>query len=189
MPVRFVIIGGGPAGNTAATVAASLGADVTPVERDVIGGAAHLWDCIPSKAVVATGNELTELAHARTMGLDASGGLDVPALRDRIGGIEHTLRDGITNLLESQGVRLIRGSGRLTSPYTVAAETADGTEELEADAILLSTGSRPRVPGWAPIDGERVRFDMLDGYLATSPQAKPLRRYFIKCIRQLGRYL
>src|SRR5436190_14903917 len=90
------------------------------------------------------------------MGLDASGGLDVPALRDRIGGIEHTLRDGITNLLESQGVRLIRGSGRLTSPYTVAAETADGTEELEADAILLSTGSRPRVPGWAPIDGERV---------------------------------
>jgi NAD(P)H dehydrogenase (quinone) len=156
VPVRFVIIGGGPAGNTAATVAASLGADVTLVERDVIGGAAHLWDCIPSKAIVATGNELTELAHARTMGLDASGGLDVPALRDRIGGIEDTLRDGITSLLESQAVRLIRGTGRLTGPYTVAAETAEGTEELEADAILLSTGSRPRVPEWAPIDGERI---------------------------------
>ena len=68
MAVRFVIIGGGPAGNTAATVAASLGAEVTMIERDIVGGAAHLWDCIPSKAMVATGNELTELAHAQDDG-------------------------------------------------------------------------------------------------------------------------
>jgi dihydrolipoamide dehydrogenase len=156
MPVRFVIIGGGPAGNTAATVAASLGAEVTMIERDVVGGAAHLWDCIPSKAMIATGNELAELAHARTMGLEASGRLDVGALRDRIAGMETNLRDGVTGLLESQGVRIVRGTGRLTSAYTVAADTDAGTEEFEADAILLATGSRPRVPEWAPIDGERV---------------------------------
>src|SRR5436190_10987244 len=96
--VRFVIIGGGPAGNTAATVAASLGAEVTMIERDVVGGAAHLYDCIPSKAMIATGNELADLARANTMGLDASGSLDVPALRARIGGIETTLRDGVTSL-------------------------------------------------------------------------------------------
>jgi dihydrolipoamide dehydrogenase len=156
MPVRFVIIGGGPAGNTAATVAASLGAEVTMIERDVIGGAAHLWDCIPSKAMVATGNELTELAHARTMGLEASGGLDVAALRDRITGIEETVRAGVTSLLESQGVRLLSGTARLTSAYTVEAETEDGRAEFDADAILLATGSRPRVPEWAHIDGERV---------------------------------
>src|SRR5712691_10655389 len=84
MAVRLVIIGGGPAGNTAATVAASIGADVTMIERDIVGGAAHLWDCIPSKAMVATGNELTELALAKTMGLEASGRLDVDALRDRL---------------------------------------------------------------------------------------------------------
>ncbi len=59
--VRLVILGGGPAGNTCATVAATLGAEVTLVERDVIGGAAHLWDCIPSKAMIATGGELAEL--------------------------------------------------------------------------------------------------------------------------------
>src|SRR5262249_51452862 len=57
---------------------------------------------------------------------------------------------------ESQSVRLLRGTGRLTGAYTVMAETEEGTEEIEADAILLSTGSRPRVPDWAPIDGERV---------------------------------
>jgi dihydrolipoamide dehydrogenase len=156
MPVRFVIIGGGPAGNTAATVAASLGAEVTMIERDIVGGAAHLWDCIPSKAMIATGNELTELTYAPRMGLDASGSLDVQALRTRVANMEASLRDGVTGLLESQGVRLVRGTGRLTGAYTVAADTDEGTEELEADAILLSTGSRPRVPEWAPIDGERV---------------------------------
>ena len=156
MAVRLAIIGGGPAGNTAATVAASLGAEVTLVERDVIGGAAHLWDCIPSKAMVATSNELTELSHARTMGLDASGALDVTALRERISGIEDKLRTGVTGLLESQGVRIIRGTGRMTGPHSIVADTADGPEEIEADAILLSTGSRPRIPDWAELDGDRI---------------------------------
>ncbi len=156
MPVRFVIIGGGPGGNTAATVAASLGAEVTLIERDIIGGAAHLWDCIPSKAMVATGGELTELSRSNTMGLQAEGRLDVPALRRRISGMEETLREGVTSLLESQGVRLVRGVGRLTGAYTVTAHTDEGDEEFEADAILLSTGSRPRVPEWTSVDGEHI---------------------------------
>jgi pyruvate/2-oxoglutarate dehydrogenase complex dihydrolipoamide dehydrogenase (E3) component len=167
--VRFVIIGGGPAGNTAATVAASLGAEVTLIEREVVGGAAHLWDCIPSKAMVATGNELTELSHARTMGLDAQGVLDVTALRERIAGIEQKLCEGITSLLESQGVRIIRGTGRLLGPRAVAAVTEHGVEEIEADAILLSTGSQPRVPEWATLDGERI----LDSRQAYPPPEIP----------------
>ncbi|MFM8862187.1 MAG: FAD-dependent oxidoreductase, partial [Acidimicrobiia bacterium] len=56
MPHRFVIIGGGPAGNTAATYAARFGAQVTMIESDLVGGAAHLRDCIPSKAMIATGS-------------------------------------------------------------------------------------------------------------------------------------
>src|SRR6478735_307802 len=104
MSRRLVIIGGGPGGNTAATVAATLGAEVTLVERDVIGGAAHLWDCIPSKAMIATGGELVGLDRAATMGLAASGELDVAALRHRV----------------------------------------------------LAIGSRPRIPDWATLDGERV---------------------------------
>lgn len=156
MPVRLVIIGGGPGGNTAATVAATLGADVTIVERDIVGGAAHLWDCIPSKAMIATGGELSELARARTMGLDAHGKLDVPALRERVASIESRLQASVRGLLESQRVRLLHGTGRLAGPHTVVAETADGTEELEADFVILATGSRPRVPEWVAIDGERV---------------------------------
>ena len=67
--LRFVIIGGGPAGTQAATVAARLGAEVTLIERDVIGGAAHLWDCIPSKAMIATGAAFGEFGEAAAMGL------------------------------------------------------------------------------------------------------------------------
>jgi pyruvate/2-oxoglutarate dehydrogenase complex dihydrolipoamide dehydrogenase (E3) component len=153
---RLVIIGGGPAGNTAATVAASLGAEVTLVERDVIGGAAHLWDCIPSKALIATGGELAELTRAPTMGLKAQGTLDIDALRKRVEDIEGVLHDQLCALLTSQGVRLVIGSARFKDPNTLVVETDGGLEELEADSVLVATGSRPRVPDFAPVDGERV---------------------------------
>jgi len=151
-----VIIGGGPGGNTAATVAATLGAEVTLVERDVVGGAAHLWDCIPSKAMIATGGELSDLERARSMGLAAEGRLDVDALRERVAAIEGRLAASVRELLTSQGVRIVEGSGRFLDPHTILVETPHGEEELPADFVILATGSRPRVPEWAPIDGERV---------------------------------
>jgi dihydrolipoamide dehydrogenase len=152
-----VIIGGGPAGNTCATVAATLGADVTLIEREVIGGAAHLWDCIPSKALIATGGELGELTRAQEMGLQAEGTLDVAALERRIDSIEGRLRESLGETLVSQGIRVINGAGRFRDPHTVAVETADGAvEEIEADFVVVATGSRPRVPAFAPVDGERV---------------------------------
>ncbi|MGH9063536.1 MAG: dihydrolipoyl dehydrogenase family protein [Acidimicrobiales bacterium] len=158
MAVRFVIIGAGPAGHQAATHAARLGADVTLVERDLLGGSANLWDCIPSKAMIATGGvmSLTRRAHRMGLsGLDAS--LDLQALRDRIEGITGHLERSITQLMASQGVRVVRGTGTFKSAHEVVVDTGDGPMvELDADAVLLSTGSRPRVPGWAEVDGERV---------------------------------
>jgi dihydrolipoamide dehydrogenase len=157
MPTRFIIIGGGPAGNTAATHAARLGADVTLIERDIIGGAAHLWDCIPSKTMIATGGAMTFARRIAGMGLEGlDPHLDLDAQRQRIAGIESHLNGSIVQLLSSQGVRMIRGIGRLKGSHDVVAETEDGMLELEADAILLSTGSRPRVPEWAQADGERI---------------------------------
>ena len=157
MAKRFVIIGGGPAGNTAATHAARLGAEVTVIEKDVIGGAAHLWDCIPSKAMIATGGTLARMGKASGMGLRAiSADLDLEVLSARIQSIEDRLERSSVQLLDSQGVQLIDGTARLAGPNHVIVETADGTRELEADIVLLATGSRPRVPAWAPIDGERI---------------------------------
>ena len=157
MAKRFVIIGGGPAGNTAATYAARFGAEVTMIERDLVGGAAHLRDCIPSKAMIATGGALGTINDAQRMGLtDVSATLDFDALRHRIATVSARLESSTTTLLESQGVSLVRGSGRMVGPHEVIAETADGPIEIEADVVLLSTGSRPRIPEWARVDGERM---------------------------------
>jgi pyruvate/2-oxoglutarate dehydrogenase complex dihydrolipoamide dehydrogenase (E3) component len=158
MAKRMVIIGGGPAGNTCATHAARFGAEVTVVERDVVGGAAHLWDCIPSKAMIATGSSLSAVNAAAGMGLThASAELDFEALKARIGSIEDRLRTSVEGLLQSQGVRIIAGSGQLVAPDQVLVTAADGsTETLPAEVVVLATGSRPRIPEWAPVDGRRV---------------------------------
>ena len=155
--LSFVIIGGGPAGNSAATHAARLGATVTLIERDIVGGAAHLWDCIPSKAMIATGGAMSLSKRAAGMGLasmDAT--LDFEALRDRNASIEHRLNSSICGLLDSQGVRVVRGTARLDGPNTVVIDSAQGTEVVQADAVLLATGSRPRIPDFAEIDGDRI---------------------------------
>ena len=157
MPIRFVIIGGGPAGHQAATYAARLGAKVTLVERDVVGGAAHLWDCVPSKAMIATGGAVAQTGRAADMGLASlSAQLDFAALSDRIARISSSLERSVTNLLRDQDVRMISGSARLAGPHQVVAETAEGEIEIDADAILLSTGTRPRIPDFAPVDHRRV---------------------------------
>lgn len=157
MALRFVIIGGGPGGHSAATHAAKLGAEVTVIERDIVGGAANLWDCIPSKAMIATGSALNFINSSEEMGLtDVKAELDFEALRNRIARIEERLEGAASGLLASQGVRVIRGTGRMVGPHEVVADTPDGEVHLEADAILLSTGSRPRIPEWAEPDGDRV---------------------------------
>lgn len=156
----MVIIGGGPAGNSCATHAARLGAEVTLVERDTIGGAAHLWDCIPSKAMIATGNARSFLGRVMRMGLqESSSDVDLEALKKRLRAIETRLEGSIRTLLASQDVRLIDGTGSLAGPNLVVADVAGAareTIEIEADVIVLATGSRPRIPDWAAMDGERV---------------------------------
>src|SRR5436190_11156899 len=158
MAVKLVIIGGGPGGNQAATYAARLGAHVTLIERDIVGGAAHLWDCIPSKAMIATGGAMSFARRLEGMGLaEMTPRIETEALSGRLKGIEDRLNNNICELLDSQGVRVLRGTARLKGPHEVVAEGTDGTiTELDADAILISTGSRPRIPEFCIPDGERI---------------------------------
>jgi dihydrolipoamide dehydrogenase len=155
--VRFIIIGGGPAGNTAATHAARLGAEVTVIERDVIGGAAHLWDCIPSKTMIATGGAMAASRRMRGMGLaQHEADIDTPALEERIDSIKRRIQTSVEGLLSSQGVRMLSGTARLNGPHEVVVELNGSEETLQADAVLVSTGSRPRIPDWCEPDGDRI---------------------------------
>ena len=70
---RFLMVGGGPAGVNAAATAATLGAEVTLVEDSVVGGAAHLWDCVPSKAMVASAMRLHAIHGASRLGVPGFG--------------------------------------------------------------------------------------------------------------------
>ncbi len=155
---RLVIIGGGPAGNAAATVAARKGVNVVLIEREIVGGAAHLLDCVPSKTMIATGGAMSFTESLSGMGLsNRDAEVDVTALTDRVEGIKNRLSNDMTSLLESQGVTIIRGTAKLLSKNSVQVAGSDGSMQvLEADDILISTGTRPRIPNFAQPDGDRI---------------------------------
>ena len=127
------------------------------IERDVVGGAAHLWDCIPSKTMIATGGAMSFTRRLAGMGLEQQDAeLDMHALQDRIGSIKARLQHGVTRLLDSQQVKMIAGIARMLSPHEVEISTATGTSTIAADAVLIATGSRPRIPDWCQPDGDRI---------------------------------
>ena len=130
---------------------------MTLVERDVIGGAAHLWDCIPSKTMIATGGAMSFTRRIQGMGLEQQEAeLDVAALTGRIDAIKNKMQSGTTRLLESQGVNLIKGSARMVGPHEVEITSVDGVRQIHADNVLIATGSSPRIPEWCHPDGERI---------------------------------
>ena len=153
----MLILGGGPAGTQAATTAATKGARVTLVEKDIVGGAAHLLDCIPSKTMAASALRRTSVRNAVKLGLASDpGAVDPIALGRRIDEITSDINVRWKELLDSQDVEMIHGTGRLVGPNDVVVETASGERQISFDTALISTGSYPRIPDWAPVDGERV---------------------------------
>ncbi len=162
---RVVIIGGGPGGYESALVAAQLGAEVTVVDRDGLGGSAVLTDCVPSKTLVATADLMTMTADSGELGVRIAGqcpgpslvSVDLPTVNERVKRLAHAQSTDIEARLEKEGVRVLRARGRLEGPAVVVAESADGeVERLDADAVLVATGARPRIVEGAEPDGERI---------------------------------
>jgi pyruvate/2-oxoglutarate dehydrogenase complex dihydrolipoamide dehydrogenase (E3) component len=155
---RIAIIGGGPGGYEAALVAAQLGAEVTVVERDGLGGACVLTDCVPSKTLIATSGMMTALDGSPGLGilLDSGGKgsvrVDAPRLHARVRALAQAQSSDVAARLSAEGVKVITGTGRLAGPRVVVA----GATEVEADAVLIATGARPRVLPDSEPDGERI---------------------------------
>jgi len=163
---HVVIIGGGPGGYESAHVAAQLGADVTIVDSDGLGGSAVLTDCVPSKTLIATAELMTDLSTAPELGIglvDAEGDrasrpeVDLARVNARVLRLAAEQSRDIGRRLARDGVEVVAGRGRLDGPERVVVDLAGGgTRSLDADAVLVATGAAPRTLPTARPDGERI---------------------------------
>lgn len=143
----------------AAIRAAQLGARVTVVENQALGGVCLNWGCIPSKALLAV-VELGEKAKkAADLGLKLNGpvGYDLRQMVTRKNKVVDSLVKGIATLFKTWGIEHLHGTGALVDARTVRVAGSEGTENrVQADAVILATGSSwPNLPLF-PIDGRRV---------------------------------
>jgi dihydrolipoamide dehydrogenase len=151
---RIAILGGGPGGYEAALVAAQLGADVTIVDSDGLGGACVLTDCVPSKSLIETSNSMTLINRSAELGI-ATGGLatvNAARLYERITDLAHAQSRDIAARIAAEDIKVIQAHGHIAGPGTVRA----GDHQIKADAILIATGAMPRVLPGAEPDGERI---------------------------------
>jgi dihydrolipoamide dehydrogenase len=163
---HIVIIGGGPGGYEAAVAGIQLGAEVTLIERNGVGGSAVLTDVVPSKALIATADAANAIREAGELGIrfkadgvsvSAKVDLDLGAINSRLLAIAKEQSEEMTETLKGMGVRLIHGTGKLDGNHHVVVTTHDGQEErLEAKTIIVSVGAHPRTISSAKPDGERV---------------------------------
>jgi pyruvate/2-oxoglutarate dehydrogenase complex dihydrolipoamide dehydrogenase (E3) component len=163
---RILIIGGGPAGYESALVAAQLGAEVTVVDRDGIGGSCVLTDCVPSKTLIATSDRVTAFRDAPRVGVGTGSGavaVDLRSVNARIKDLAQQQSDDIGARLVKEGVTVRTGAARFAAtqpPREHLVEVVDASgavvDSLAADVVLIATGGTPRILDTAEPDGERI---------------------------------
>jgi pyruvate/2-oxoglutarate dehydrogenase complex dihydrolipoamide dehydrogenase (E3) component len=144
-----VVLGAGPSGEVAAGRLADGGLKVAIVEDRLVGGECSFWACMPSKALLRPYEALAEARRVEGAAEAITGSLDVQAVLDRRDEIIHGLDDsGMLPWLESRGIELVRGRGRITGEGRVSVARNDGgAEELHATrAVFVAGGTLPKVP-------------------------------------------
>lgn len=153
MNKHLIVIGGGPGGYTAAIRGAQLGAQVTLIEKDLVGGTCLNRGCIPTKTLYRTAELISHFKHAETFAITGSGTpvVDPVALKERCDSVSKQLRDGIEQLISVNAITYLQGGATLTGENSVSVILSDGTtQSLTADVIIIASGS---VPAQLPIPG------------------------------------
>jgi dihydrolipoamide dehydrogenase len=148
-----IVIGGGPAGESAAGRCADHGLSVVLVEKELVGGECSYWGCIPSKTLIRPGDVVAAALRVPGAAEAVTGPIDVDAaLAQRDYMTNHWDDTSAVPWLDDKGVALVRGTGRLVGERAVEVEAAEGgTVRLEASkAVVLATGTVPLMP---PIPG------------------------------------
>ena len=158
-----IIIGSGPGGYVTAIRAAQLGMKTAIVEREALGGICLNWGCIPTKALLKSGEIYEQLDHLGDYGLSVDKrGFDFAKVIARSRKVAGQLSAGVAFLMKKHKVEVIEGTARLekgsAAPKVVVALKAGGSREVQAKHVILATGARARtIPaaGLEP-DGDRV---------------------------------
>ncbi|MFO0776524.1 MAG: dihydrolipoyl dehydrogenase [Nitrospira sp.] len=156
---HIAILGAGPGGYVAAIRAAQLGARVTVIEREQLGGVCLNWGCIPSKALLSVVELGDKLKKSEDLGLvlQAPVTYDLARMVTRKEKVVATLVKGIATLFKGWGIEQVTGQGVVKDARTLAVTLPDGAQrEILADAIVIATGSSwPNLPQF-PIDGRQI---------------------------------
>ncbi|MBI5161615.1 MAG: NAD(P)H-quinone dehydrogenase [Micrococcales bacterium] len=170
---RIAVLGGGPGGYEAALAGAQLGADVTLVERAGVGGSAVLTDVVPSKTLIATADSTSSIGDAADLGvrfftrtdegraIRPEVAVNLDAVNRRLLMLARQQSEDMKSQLIKAGVRIIQGEGRLEGPNRLLVSTGKGAkrtdfDQVDADTLVVSVGSSPRVLPNARPDGERI---------------------------------
>ncbi len=170
MSKHLAILGAGPGGYVAAIRAAQLGARVTVIENQALGGVCLNWGCIPSKALLSVVELGDKAKKAKDLGIQLSGPItyDAAVMVARKNKVVSTLVKGIATLFKTWNIVHVEGTGELLDAHTIRVTKTDGTEtQVVADGLIIATGSSwPNLPLF-PIDGTQI---------ITSKQALDLER-------------
>ncbi len=159
MHKHVAVVGSGPGGYVAAVRAAQLGAEVTLVERDRIGGVCLNWGCIPTKTLKTSAEHCQAARQAWTYGVDVRGEpvVDMEKVVARKERVVADQAGGVSRFVSRHGVRFLQGAAKLTGPGSL--EIDDGEHPLwtlEADSVILAPGTSPAEFPGVPFDGRYV---------------------------------
>ena len=150
---KIIVIGGGPGGYVAAIRAAQLGADVTIIERQYLGGTCLNVGCIPTKCLLHSAELVEQIrTQGKDIGVEVEGvKVNFPQVIAHKNAISKQLTSGVAGLLKLNKVKKVDGTAKFTGEKQLEVTKADGSKEtMTADAIIVATGSvnaQPPIPG------------------------------------------
>ncbi len=152
---QAVVIGAGPGGYPCAIRLAQLGIKTLCIEKEYWGGVCLNVGCIPSKALITAGKKVKELGELDQMGIELTGSwsVDMAKLQAWKSKVVGRLTGGVQTLFKANGVDKMFGTARIVRAGLVEVETADGPVQVNAEHIVIATGSRPiEIPGFSFAD-------------------------------------
>ena len=159
---QVLIVGAGPGGYVAGIRSGQLGMDTVIVEGDKAGGTCLIRGCIPSKAMIHAAERFESISKHNSenghMGISISSEpqLDMAALVSWKDSIVDRLNKGVEALLKGSGAELIKGWANFSSPKRCTVETPNGIVEIEAENVIIATGSSHIDLPFMPCDEEFI---------------------------------